>query len=152
MIHTIPWLETVRLTNGRCRVVEFASIRPLVAPSVQCPSRQICVARRRSNASQTLYRCQTKCRCGRCAIWGGSGHGRPANPSIEGGGGRFTSIPATVDVRLKPRAGLRQNPCNCAWVIVRSMRSCKGLIEYPPLVFEMITTRLVPEVTLFDRL
>jgi hypothetical protein len=116
------------------------------------PSRRICGTRHRSNASTTLYRCQTMFRCGRCAIRGGFGHGRPANPSIEGGGGRFTSIPSTVDVRLKPRAGLRQNPCNCAWVIVRSMRSCKGLIEYPPLVFEMITTRLVPEVTLFDQL
>jgi hypothetical protein len=124
----------------------------LVAPLILRPSRRICGARRRSNASQTIYRCQTMFRCGRCAIRGGSVHGRPANPSIEGGGGRFTSIPATVDVRLKLRlrAGLTLNPSNCAWVIVRSMSSFNGLVCNPPLVMQISATRLVPGVTLFN--
>jgi hypothetical protein len=87
---------------------------PLIAPSIPCPNRRICGARRHSNASQTFYRCYTKVRRGRCAIWGDSGHGRPANPSIEGGGGRFSTILAILDVRLKPRAGLRPNPCSGA--------------------------------------
>jgi hypothetical protein len=130
-------------------VAEFASI-PSRRPSIPRPSHRICGARRRSTTSQTLVICRTNCRWARCAIRGRSGHGRPANLSIEGGGGRFTSILATVDVRLKPRAGLRLNPSNCTWVIVRSMRSFNGLVCNPPLVMQISDTRLVPKVTLFN--
>jgi hypothetical protein len=123
---------------------------PLVAPSIPRQSHRICGARRRNTASQTLHRCRPNCRWAWFTICGGSGHGRPANPSIEGGGGRFTSILATVDVRLKPRAGLTLNSSNCAWVIVISMRSFNGLVCNPPLVMQISDTRLVPKVTLFN--
>jgi hypothetical protein len=97
--------------NGRCCRGWLKENSLSTPPLRPCPSRQICGARR-SNTSQTFHRCQTTFRCGRSAIWGGSGHGRPAKPSIEGGGGRFSTFVATLEVRLKLRTDLRPNPCS----------------------------------------
>jgi hypothetical protein len=122
----------------------------LLAHSISRPNHRIYGARRHNNASQTLYRCRPNCRWARCMICRGSGHGQPANSSIEGGGGRFSTILATGDVHLKPRAGLRQNPCNYSWVIVRSMHSFNGKVCNPPLVMQIVSPRAVPVLTLFN--
>jgi hypothetical protein len=122
----------------------------LLARSISHPNHRICGAHRWWSTSQTLYRCETTVRWASVQFDGGFGHGRPAKPSIEGGGGRFSTILAIGGVRLKPRAGLRQNPWNCAWVLVRCMHSFNGKVCNPPLGMQIVSPRAVPVLTLFN--